>query len=563
MSLNRFPGFLMHPRRLFGLFALAIAACAPAITSNPPVGSAPDPTPTGPVRMDPIVLTEAPRNWQLLDEETDRVLGIGLERAHRELLAGKQPRRAVVVAILDSGVDTAHVDLRANLWSNPDEVGGNGRDDDANGYVDDVRGWGFIGGADGRNVKEDTYEVTRLYVACTRGAETGAAGPVGTLDPQLCERVESEFVEKRAEAEQILQNVLGIDAALAQALPLLREVAGTDSLTVERVERISSTRPGVQESRRLYLQLAQNGITPQDVEDAKTEYRTQLEFRYNPGFDPRDIVGDDYQNPSERRYGNADVTGPDAEHGTHVAGIIAAVRDNGIGVEGIASAVRIMSVRTVPDGDERDKDVANAIRYAVDNGANIINMSFGKAFSPQKQVVDEAVRYAESRGVLIVHAAGNDGEDVGKSPSYPTPFYSGTARASNWIEVGASSWHALDSLAAPFSNYGRAQVDIFAPGVDILSTVPGNGYERNSGTSMAAPVVTGVAALLMSYYPQLDAAQVRRIILESATRKPTAMVVRPGEAGDRVAFGELSATGGVVNAYAALRMAEQLAGTRP
>lgn len=555
----------MHPRRLFGLLALALAACAPATATNPPAGPAPNPEPEiiGPVVMEPIVLTEAPRSWHLLDEERDRVLGIGLERARADVLAGRQPQRTVVVAILDSGVDTAHVDLRANLWSNGDEIGGNGRDDDGNGYVDDLRGWGFIGGADGRNVAEDTYEVTRLYVACTRGPETGVAGPVGPLDPPFCERVERDFREKRAEAEQILQNVLSIDAALSQALPLLRQAAGTDSLTVARVDRISSTRPGVQEARQLYLQLAQNGITPEDVTEAKEEFRTQLEYRYNPAFDPRDIVGDDYRNLSERRYGNADVTGPDAEHGTHVAGIIAAVRDNGIGVEGIASNVRIMSVRTVPDGDERDKDVANAIRYAVDNGAHIINMSFGKAYSPQKSVVDEAVRHAESRGVLIVHAAGNDGEDVGETPSYPTPFYTGGGRASNWIEVGASSWRGLDSLAAPFSNYGSNQVDVFAPGVDILSTVPGNEYERNSGTSMAAPVVTGVAALLMAYYPQLDAAEVRRIILESASRKPTQRVARPGSDDATVPFGELSATGGIVNAWAAVRMAQQLTSGRP
>ena len=546
-------------RRLLAISTIALAACAPATTTNPPARPVPVPSATEPVRMDPVVFAEAPRNWQLLDEEGDQVLGIGLERARTELLAGREPKRTVVVAILDSGVDTAHIDLRANLWTNPDEIGGNARDDDGNGYVDDVRGWSFIGGPDGRNVKEDTYELTRLYVACTRGAQSGVAGPVGTLGPQLCQRVERDFREKRAEAEQILQNVLGIDAALSQALPVLREAAGTDSLTPERVERISSTRSGVQEARRLYLQLAQAGITPKDVEDAKKEFRTQLEYRYNTSFDPRDIVGDDYQNLTERHYGNADVMGPDAEHGTHVAGIMAAVRDNGIGIEGIAPAVRIMSVRTVPDGDERDKDVANAIRYAVDNGAHIINMSFGKAYSPQKSVVDEAVRYAASKGVLIVHAAGNDAEDVGQTPSYPTPFYTGGGRAANWIEVGASSWKGLDSLAAPFSNYGRAHVDVFAPGVDILSTVPGNAYERNSGTSMAAPVVTGVAAMLMAYYPELTAEQVRRIILESATAKGTAMVVRPGEGGDRIAFSELSATGGIVNAYAAVRMAERMA----
>ncbi|HUF26343.1 MAG TPA: S8 family peptidase [Gemmatimonadaceae bacterium] len=552
----------MLPRFLIGLAALAMAACAPAAATTT---RAPAPVPAEveqgtPVRMAPITLREASTDWHLRDFATDGVFGIGVHRAYREILAGRQPRRTVVVAILDSGVDTVHADLRPNLWINTRETA-NGADSDRNGYVDDIRGWGFIGNPDGRNVHLDTYEVTRLHVACTRGAETGIAGPVQNLDARFCEEVRERFEHDRSEAEQILQNVISIDAALSQVLPLLRQAAGTDSLTRESVDRISSTRPEVREARQMFLQLLASGITPQLVEEARKEFRSQLEYKLNPNFDPRGIVGDDYQNLAERHYGNSDVMGPDAAHGTHVAGIIAAARGNELGMDGIATGVKIMSVRTVPDGDERDKDVANAIRYAVDNGAHIINMSFGKAFSPQKQVVDEAVRYAESRGVLLVHAAGNDGEDVAETPSYPSPFYDDGGRARNWIEVGASSWKGLDSLAAPFSNYGREQVDLFAPGEDIYSTVLDGGYDSNSGTSMAAPVVSGVAALLMAYYPDLTAVDVRRIILESATRRPDQMVVRPGSDGERVRFGDLSATGGIVNAYEAVRMAESLSGS--
>ena len=553
----------MHSRLIIAIAALALGACAPAATTTTrPVPVEPVPVPdTVTSDENPLADGEAPENWHLLDA-TGGLIGVGVERAYRELLAGREPRRTVVVAILDSGVDTAHTDLRANLWRNEDEVPGNGRDDDANGYVDDVRGWNFIGGADGRNVEQDTYEVTRLQVACTRNDASGIAGPV-TLTPELCTRVREEFQERRSEAEQLLQQVLQIDAGLSQALPVLREAVGGDSLTPERVRAISTLRPEVRAARDFYLQLAGAGITPELVEDYKKQLRTQLEFNLNTNFDPRDIVGDDYQNPNERRYGNNDVTGPDAEHGTHVAGIIAAARGNGEGMDGIAPAVRIMSVRTVPDGDERDKDVANAIRYAADNGAHIINMSFGKSFSPQKGVIDEAVRYAESKGVLLVHAAGNDGEDVGENPSFPTPFYTGGGRSPAWVEVGASSWKGLDSLAAEFSNYGRTQVDLFAPGVDIYSTIPGNEYERNSGTSMAAPVTTGVAALVMAYYPTLTAAQVRQVLLQSVTNRGTQEVVRPGDAGGSVTFGALSATGGVVNAFEALRLAERMSAATP
>jgi subtilisin family serine protease len=289
------------------------------------------------------------------------------------------------------------------------------------------------------------------------------------------------------------------------------------------------------------------------VAETKEAVETQLAYNLDPDFDPRPIVGDDPRNLSERAYGNTDVMGPDARHGSHVAGIIGAVRANAVGVDGIAPAVQLMTIRAVPDGDERDKDIANAIRYAADNGAHIINMSFGKGWSPQKGAVDEAVRYAESKGVLLVHAAGNEGEHIGRKPSFPTPFYTTGGKANLWIEVGASSWKGGDKLAAEFSNYDAERVDLFAPGVDIYSTVPG-GYERLSGTSMAAPVVTGVAALLMSYFPELTAADVKRVLLASASRYGSQRVVRPGSESERVPFSQLSVTGGIVNVYDAVKM---------
>jgi subtilisin family serine protease len=479
------------------------------------------------------------------DVQANGLPGTSVERAYRELLASREPARTVVVAVIDGGVDTAHVDLKDNLWRNARETPGNGTDDDGNGFVDDVHGWNFLG-----NVEHDRLEVTRLYAQCSQGGATGPAQPL------QCDVVNSAYQKERAEAEQILGQVRNIDEALSFALPALRTALGTDSLSVERVQALRSDQRDVQQARSIYLQLAANGISPKDVEDAKEEYQSQLDYKLNPTYDPRATVGDNPADLSERVYGSADVMGPDATHGTHVAGIIAAARGNGVGIDGIASRVQIMAVRVVPDGDEHDKDVANGIRYAVDNGAQIINMSFGKAFSPHKSVVDEAVKYAESKGVLLIHAAGNDGEDLGEKPSFPTRSYQAGGSAANWIEVGASSWK-VDSLATSFSNYGRAQVDLFAPGLDILSTVPGGGFERQDGTSMAAPVVTGIAALLMSYFPELKAADVKRILLASVTPYGDRNVARPGS-GQPVRFGELSATGGVVNAFAAIRMAAQM-----
>jgi len=481
----------------------------------------------------------------------DHVPGISARRAEKELLANRRPGRTVVVAVIDGGVDTAHVDLKANLWMNSKEVAGNGKDDVNNGYVDDTRGWNFLGGTNGENVDWDTLELTRQQLRCTK---LGASIADAALKSQ-CADVAKEYAEKKQEAEQQSMQINMMGGMYTRTVNILRTVIPTDSLTVARVTAVRPANDSVRAARELFLRMAASGIDEQALTDAREDVTGRLKYGFNVDFNPRTVIGDDPNNPTERRYGNRDVTGPDAKHGSHVAGIIGAVRGNGIGIDGIAGSVRIMAVRAVPNGDEHDKDIANAIRYAVDNGAQIINMSFGKGYSPDKKVVDDAVKYADSKGVLMIHAAGNDGQDLAEGKNFPTPVYLDGARAANWIEVGASSWKGGSALAAQFSNYGKAQVDVFAPGVDILSTVPGGGYAKESGTSMAAPVVSGLAAVLMSYFPTLSAADVKQIIMESATRYADTMVMRPGSDGEKVAFGSLSVTGGVVNLYDAIKAA--------
>jgi len=548
---------------LLVLASVALGACgAPATVATSP---APTPAPaatvpaasTPSIKVPAVTLAEAPRNWQLLDVTADRVPGISVERAYRELLAGKSPKQTVVVAIIDNGIDTLHADLRASLWSNPKEVAGNAKDDDNNGYADDVRGWNFIGGRDGQDVHFDTFEVTREYARCHNQAAASGQPPI--TDQTYCQKVDADYEKQRKEIERNVQTYRQIHDVLQQIIPMLQQAVAPDSLTADRARALRPTTPQMTQAREIYLELAGQGATPSVIEDGLKSLEGQLKYAINPSFNPRTIVGDNYVDPAERRYGNPDVMGQDAKHGTHVAGIIGATRGNGVGIDGIAAAVKFMPIRTVPDGDERDKDVANAIRYAVDNGAQIISMSFGKAYSPYKATVDEAVKYADAKGVLMVHAAGNDGADLSKTKSFPTPAYISGGRPRNWIEVGASSWKGGDSLAASFSNYGQQQVDVFAPGVDILSTIPGNQYERDSGTSMAAPVVSGLAALLLDFYPNLTASDLKKIIMESVT-KVDQSVVRPGKE-DRnpsVPFGTLSITGGIVNAYNALKMAEQV-----
>ncbi len=541
-----------------------VTACAPSNTSTAPspvpATTTPAPSSTATSTTAVPAVAEAPLNWHLLDQSADGIAGISALRAERELLNGRQPQRIITVAVIDGGVDTAHVALKARLWLNAKEVPGNGRDDDNNGYADDARGWNFIGGKDGKNVAEDTYEVTRLAALCSDSSTAGRARMPASYRGK-CPAILADVAKQHGDAEQTLANVLQIEELFTKIVPILRRAAGSDSLTTGIVTALRATNDTVRQARQIFLGLAAQGISASDIVDAKKAYRSRAKYGYNTTFNPRSIVGDDYPDTLVTRYGNRDITGPDAGHGTHVAGIIGALRDGG--GTGIAQNVRIMGVRAVPDGDERDKDVANAIRYAVDNGAHIINMSFGKAYSPYKTLVDDAVRYADSKGVLMVHAAGNDGDNTSEKSSFPTPEYASGGRAMNWIEVGASSWKGRDSLVASFSNYSKAKVDLFAPGVDIYSTIPGGGYKKEDGTSMASPVVAGVAALLMSYFPNLTAADTKRIILESATRLGSLQVVRPGEAGGMVKFGELSATGGLINVFAAVQMAQKTAGSRP
>jgi subtilisin family serine protease len=542
----------MNLRLVLPSLAALIAACSPATpattapTPTPvPAQPAPQPQPSEPATR------ELPQNWHLLDATTDKYPGISLLKAERELLQGRSPARTVIVAVIDNGVDTAHAALRPRLWMNPKETPGNKRDDDNNGYVDDIWGWNLIGGPDGRNVDKDTYEVARLAAQCADSAQRARMAQYR----DQCPEIQAELQEKRQEAEQVLAQVRQIDALLSQIMPYLRRATGVDTPTVQQVRAIQTSNDTVKQARQIFLGMDQQGISPSVIAEAKAAYTGQLEFSYNPKFDPRPIVGDVYPDTGSKRYGNRDVTGPGPEHGTHVAGIIAGIRE--AGATGIAGSVKIMALRAVPDGDERDKDIANAIRYAVDNGAQIINMSFGKGWSPYKKYVDDAVRYAESKGVLMVHGAGNDGENVDSASNFPSPVYLSRDRARNWIEVGATSWHPTDSLVAPFSNYGKATVDLFAPGVDIYSTIPGGKFKKESGTSMASPVVAGVAAMLMSYFPGLTAPDVKRILIETST-KPDLMVVRPGEDGPRVRFSDLSASGGIVNAHAAVRAAMTL-----
>ena len=507
-----------------------------------------------------------PQNWFNMDQSADGFQGVSTDKTYRELLKDRQGQ-TVVVAIIDSGVDIEHEDLKDVIWVNEDEIPNNGIDDDNNGYVDDVNGWNFIGGKEG-NVGADQLEITRLvkfYGDKYEGRDVSSLKGKEKKEYNRYLELQKKVDEARTKALTSLAQFSGI----VESLNAIKKEAGKDDLTKAELMAFESDDEKLNQMAKGMAGRLEDGQSIntmlEQLQPALDYYGGQANAMYNVDFDGRSVVGDNYLNSREMGYGNNDVEGPDALHGTHVAGIVAAVRNNDVGMNGVADNVRIMSIRTVPDGDERDKDVANAIRYAVDNGASIINMSFGKGYSWDKEVVDDAVKYARKNDVLLVHAAGNSSQDNDNTDNFPNDAYEkggflffGKKSADNWIEVGALDPN--DGKPARFSNYGKANVDVFAPGVEIYATVPDDEYQWLQGTSMASPVVAGVAAVLRSYFPELTAEQTKEII-EATVVPSNAMVKKPGS-GDKVPFSELSKTGGVVNTYKAVQKAMQTKGKK-
>ncbi len=502
-------------------------------------------------------IKDAPNEWFHLDRSKDNFRGVSTLQAY-ELLKGRTSR-TIVVGVIDSGVDIEHEDLKDVLWTNKKEIAGNGIDDDKNGYIDDIHGWNFIGGKDGKHVDKDTYELTREYKRLKSKYEGKVAADFKGDDKKECEyflKVQKKYKTDSEKDSKIYENIKNLVASFENADKVMKEQLGKDEYTEEDVNGIKSEDDKVNAMIKFRLFAFKQGFTADRLNDAIKHYKANVEYRYNLDFNPRTIVGDDYSNINERYYGNGDVEGPDPMHGTHVAGIIGAKRGNGIGMDGIADNVEIMVIRTVPDGDERDKDVANSIYYAVDNGAHIINMSFGKAYSNDKAAVDAAFKYAESKGVLLVHAAGNDSKDIDVKFNFPNRKYIKKSSPNTWLEVGASSWGGNDNFVGSFSNYGRKTVDIIAPVVDIYSTIPDSKYKKLNGTSMACPVTAGVAALVMSYFPDLTAKQVKKILMKSSVKYKKEVIAMPGGKKDEtVRFKKLSRSAGIVNALNAVKLA--------
>ena len=507
------------------------------------------------------------KTWYHKDFSTTNVYGVNTDNAYKFLESKGLKPRTVVVGVLDSGVEVDHPGLINNMWKNPNEIPNNGIDDDKNGYVDDIYGWNFIGGKTA-DVDADNLEVTRMvkkYQPIFEGTDSAKNKANQAKMPEeyaMYQKSKKLFDEKGSEAKQYYQYFSGFN----NAIPSIIKTLNGKTLTKANLAAI---KPASQEdSRNLQIlnslvQDAENvGKTPKEVEEllkkevdgALKHYESQATKHYNLDFDPRkEIVGDNYDNYNEKHYGNNHYEGPDASHGTHVSGIIAGLPHGNEAQYGVAHKVaKIMTVRAVPDGDERDKDVANAIRYAVDNGAKILNMSFGKAVSPGKKHVWDAMKYAEKKGVLLVKAAGNDNQNIGENEYFPTNFMKQSDEkpfVSNMIVVGASTNNS-QNLRARFSNYNGKMVDVFAPGQEIYSTVPDAKYEYLQGTSMASPVVAGAAAVLWAYMPSLTPQQIKEALVKTVNKSTVNANVDSS-----ANFDQISVAGGVIDLYKAAQYA--------
>lgn len=525
---------------LSAALALAVLSCGPAKITADPIAV------KSPIVAKKAKLAESQeKRWSHLDIVKDTVPGMSVDRAYD--LLKKRKGEKVIVGVVDSGVDIEHPDLKAVIWTNKDEIAGNGKDDDNNGYVDDIHGWNFLGDAEHENLE---------FVRILKKGDDGSA----TYKRAKAE-YDKEWEDTQAMKQQI-EFVVNIDKKIRKELK-------KDNYTADDLKNLKSSDPMINAVKPQLLDMLEQRSKEEldkEIQDGLEYVQNKIDYNLNTKFDGRKIVGDNPNDFNDRDYGNNNVTGPvkdGAKHGTHVAGIIAQGRGNGIGGDGVASNnVEIMAIRAVPDGDEYDKDVALAIRYAVDNGAKVINGSFGKYFSTHSDWVYDAIKYAASKDVLIVCAAGNESYDLNEGGKVRERYPNDSMLTSNeisdsFLTIGAIYYEMNENLLADFSNYGKQEVDIFSPGMRIYATTPNNSYEYQQGTSMASPNAAGVAALIRSYYPNLKASEVKQVIMESGV--PVSMMVNLGGDPDKQRnFKELSRTGKIVNAYNAIILADKM-----
>lgn len=546
------------------LFTVAMATLMASCGSTAPIIATPiQNIDQNPLKITPLTESEL-KTWPAMDLVTDTVPGMSVDKAYKEIIK-KRKGETVIVGVIDSGVDIYHEDLKNVIWTNPGEIAGNGIDDDNNGYIDDIHGWNFLG-----DIEAENMEFVRIIRQLSPKYEGKNESSVSAANRKEFALYQKALAEYEKEVGEVTLNKSRYEQILAQVEPTHRAMTkklGKENYTKEELAAIKN--PSAEEAQQIALltQMLNFADSLPDVIDELNEglkyFNNRLENNFSLTKDFRGVLGDNPDDITDTDYGDNKVEGPDpkregVKHGTHVSGIIAAQRNNGIGMNGVANNVKIMVLRAVPDGDEYDKDIALAIRYAVDNGATILNTSFGKYYSPHSDWVYDAIRYAASKDVLIVNAAGNDGFDLDTVNIYPNDQFDNSPEISDtFLTVGALNFKYGSEMVARFSNYGKINVDIFAPGVQIWATTPLNSYEFLQGTSMASPEVAGIAAIIRSYYPNLSAKQVKQIIMDSGISTNT-QVVLGGDPSNTDSFANISKSGKMANLYNAIILADKI-----
>ena len=486
-------------------------------------------------------LTER-QNWYNLDISDDSIPGMSVDKAYKELLKGLKAD-TVIIAVIDTGIDIYHEDLQGLIWVNEDEIPNNKIDDDNNGYVDDIHGWNYL-----EDAYDESLEMTRLL-----------------RDKVIYNRkfddAKSEIDKKIQESKENLNRMEFMVEGVKKSKKIISEYLNKEDFSSDELDSIEdeSISEDILNAKEFLSYFYSIDISLDYLIEGIEYFEEQSKYHYNIDFNGRKS-SDNIYDINDTNYGDHKVNNikPAESHGTHVAGIIAGLRNNSLGNNGINNHVKIMTLRAVSNGDEYDKDIARAIIYAVDNGAKVINGSFGKYYSSNPEWVIDAIRYASEKDVLIVHASGNESKDLdqNKNDNYPNDQYFGNNEFSEtFINIGASSINYDENIKGSFSNYGKKNVDIFAPGVSIYSALPENKYEFQSGTSMAAPATSGVASLIFSYFPKLSAKKVKEIIIESGISID--FEIDGIEENKKVSFKDISKSGKIVNAYNALILASR------
>ncbi len=504
------------------------------------------------------------KNWHFKDIIKDTIPGISLERVYDELLENKTGKD-VIVAVIDMEVDIHHKELQGKIWTNLKEIFNNNIDDNQNGYIDDIHGWNFLGNAKGENNRFVNYEYTRILKKLNPEFKDKKAEEIISKDSVtflIYKKTLKKYNEKMVFAKEDLDYANMIFNSMTESKMAISNYLKNEDYSIKKLDNLKLIYPEDKELQEYISRLigfTKNGYTQQYIDNYKLNAEERINKLLNLEYDDRIIQGDDSDNISDLDYGNNILNAniDFFDHGTKMAGIISNI--------GLKGEIKIMPLSISSYGDEHDKDIALAIRYAVDNGAKVINMSFAKQFSLYPEWVEEAFIYAEKNNVLLINSAGNNGVYLDDESIFLFPndhnYFKEDEVSNNFLKVGSSGKILDKSFKLSYSNYGKKEVDVFAPGKNIYTTLPNNKYTNKSGgTSSATAITSGVAALIFSYYPNLKAHQVKKIIMDSGVEYAIEVSTPTKEDKNKTTpFNQLSKSGKVVNAYNALIMAERIA----